>query len=267
MPRGWQRDLRRLADTTLRSRRRRRRLLRRASRRGTRRCAACRSRSSTRAISAARTSFNNLKTLHGGLRSLQSLNYPADAAVHPRAPRAGARRAAPGAADAVRRRRPIAIRCASARRCARRAGASTTSWPAIAATGIDDPACTCRPSDVVSRDECLRLNPVIDPRRRHRRRALARLPDAQHRPHDVVVRRCRRPSAGAATANYVEATGVRAGRQSASLASARRGRADRRRRSTFAREPSSTPPDRGRRRWLTGVVTAAHPPAAVSRAR
>ena len=52
----------------------------------------------------AATSFNNLKTLHGGLRSLVDAQLQADAAVHPRAARAGAHRAAPGAPAAVRRR-------------------------------------------------------------------------------------------------------------------------------------------------------------------
>ena len=61
------------------------------------------------------TSFNNLKTLHGGLRSLQALNFCADAAVHPRTARARPRGATSGLSRSPSSSRPTAIR--GGRRC------------------------------------------------------------------------------------------------------------------------------------------------------
>ena len=153
------------------------------------------------------TSFNNLKTLHGGLRSLQALNLRADAAVHPRAARAGARGAASGAAAALRR--PDLSRARSARRTLMRVGAGDQRRRsrAIATTGLPIPACTCRAGASSSRDECLRLNPVIDPRGVTGGAVW----------HDYQMHNTDRMTlsfvlsaaeAGAVVANYVEATGV-----------------------------------------------------------
>ena len=152
----------------------------------------------------AATSFNNLKTLHGGLRSLQALNFT-QMRLFIRERRALARiAAAPGAAAAVRRpdhAQPEA-KCAGD---ADRARDQRRRGAAIATRACPIRARTCRESRIVSRDEALRLNPVVVARGRHRRRGLVRLPDAEHRSRDAVVPavggRCRRVAA-----NYVQAT-------------------------------------------------------------
>ena len=86
----------------LRPARRRRRDLRPDASRTTRRSAGCRSRSSSATTSAAATSFNHLRTIHGGLRYLQTLDLAPRARVDRRAADAGAHRAARGRAAAVR---------------------------------------------------------------------------------------------------------------------------------------------------------------------
>ncbi len=106
------------------------------------------------------TSFNSLKTLHGGLRSLQSLNLPADAPVHPRAARDGADGAAPGRPAALLHphlpapdpQRRGAARGAGAHRRGRATTATTASWTR---------RCTCRADASSATPECLRLNPLI----------------------------------------------------------------------------------------------------------
>ena len=110
----------------------------------------------------AATSFNNLKTLHGGLRSLQALNFAADAAVHPRAARAGADPAAPGAAAAVRGADDPQSASGARWRC----GIALAISDAVARDrndGLPDPGTHLPDSRIVSRDEALRLNPVIAP--------------------------------------------------------------------------------------------------------
>ena len=132
------------------------------------------------------TSFNNLKTLHGGLRSLQALNF-AQMRLFIRERRALARiAAAPGAAAAVRGADRRAIRSAARWRCGSR-WRSTTPWRAIATRASPIRALHLPASrDRVAR-RGLRLNPVDRARGRHRRRGLVRLPDAQHRSRDAVV--------------------------------------------------------------------------------
>jgi glycerol-3-phosphate dehydrogenase len=107
------------------------------------------------------TSFNNLKTLHGGLRSLQSLNF-AQMRLFIRERRALAR-VAPHLV------RPLPFIVPTYRHPARSA---ILMRLALAINdlvsrdrheGLDDPALQLPRGEIVSRDECLRLNPVIDP--------------------------------------------------------------------------------------------------------
>ena len=109
----------------------------------------------------AGTSFNNLKTLHGGLRSLQAANFT-QMRLFIRERRALAR-VAPHLV------RPMPFVVPTYRHPLR---AATTMRVALTMTdlvasdrndGIDDPFLQLPPGDVLSRDECLRLNPVIDP--------------------------------------------------------------------------------------------------------
>jgi glycerol-3-phosphate dehydrogenase len=107
------------------------------------------------------TSFNNLKTLHGGLRSLQSLNFR-QMHLFIRERRALAR-VAPHLVH------PLAFIVPTYRHPLRSAVAMRTALAINDAVsrdrheGINDPALRLPPGRVVSRDECLHLNPLIDP--------------------------------------------------------------------------------------------------------
>lgn len=107
------------------------------------------------------TSFNNLKTLHGGLRSLQSANVK-QMRLFIRERRALAR-VAPHLV------RPLPFIVPTYRHPLRSALAMRVALALNDAVshdrhlGISDPALHLPPGRVVSRDECLRLNPLIDP--------------------------------------------------------------------------------------------------------
>jgi glycerol-3-phosphate dehydrogenase len=107
------------------------------------------------------TSFNNLKTLHGGLRSLQSFDF-AQMRLFIRERRALAR-VAPHLV------RPLAFVVPTYRHPVR---SKTAMRAALAITdvvsrdrhaGLADPALRLPAGRIISRAECLRLNPVIDP--------------------------------------------------------------------------------------------------------
>jgi glycerol-3-phosphate dehydrogenase len=109
----------------------------------------------------AATSFNNLKTLHGGLRSLQALNFP-QMRLFIRERRALARilphlvRPLPFIIPTTRHPR----RSATVMRIA------TAISDAVARDrnlGLADPGTHLPDSTIVSRDEALRLNPVVSP--------------------------------------------------------------------------------------------------------
>jgi glycerol-3-phosphate dehydrogenase len=108
------------------------------------------------------TSFNNLKTLHGGLRSLQTLNF-SQMRLFIRERRAFAR-IAPHLVGPLAFIVPTYLspkRSASAMRVVL---AVNDLVSRDRHEGIADPGLTLPPSRVVSRDECLRLNPLIAPR-------------------------------------------------------------------------------------------------------
>ena len=107
------------------------------------------------------TSFNNFKTLHGGLRSLQAMNF-AQMRLFIRERRALAR-----VAPHLIRPLPFVVPT-----YAHPLRSRTTMQVALAMNdfvsrdrhaGVTDPALRLPPSRVVARDECLRLNPLIDP--------------------------------------------------------------------------------------------------------
>jgi glycerol-3-phosphate dehydrogenase len=107
------------------------------------------------------TSFNNLKTLHGGLRSLQSFNF-GQMRLFIRERRALAR-VAPHLVH------PLAFVVPTYRHPARSTLALRVALAINDAVsrdrhrGIDDPALQLPPGRIVSRDACLGLNPVVDP--------------------------------------------------------------------------------------------------------
>ena len=107
----------------------------------------------------AATSFNNLKTLHGGLRSLQALNVP-QARLFIRERRALAR-VVPHLV------RPLAFVVPTTRNPKRskllmRFGLAMNDVVAKDRNqGLPDPGTHLPPSRIVSRDEALRLNPVV----------------------------------------------------------------------------------------------------------
>ena len=109
----------------------------------------------------AATSFNNLKTLHGGLRSLQAFNFP-QMRLFIRERRALARilphlvRPLPFVVPTTRnpRRSRLVMRLALA---INDAVASDRN------EGLPDPGTHLPDSQIVSKDEALRLNPVISP--------------------------------------------------------------------------------------------------------
>lgn len=108
------------------------------------------------------TSFNNLKTLHGGLRSLQSFDLP-QMRLFIRERRTLARVAphlvrplpfvVPTDAHPLRSRLAMKVALAINDAVARDRHA-----------GLDDPALHLPGGEILSRDECLRRNPLIDPR-------------------------------------------------------------------------------------------------------
>ena len=109
----------------------------------------------------AATSFNNLKTLHGGLRSLTSLNFT-QMKLFIRERRALAR-------IVPHLLRPLPFVVATKRTPLR----SSLAWRTLLAIndavasdrneGLSDPGTHLPDSRIVSREETLRLNPVIDP--------------------------------------------------------------------------------------------------------
>jgi glycerol-3-phosphate dehydrogenase len=109
----------------------------------------------------AATSFNNLKTLHGGLRSLQSLNFH-QARLFIRERRALAR-------IVPHLVRPLPFVIATTRNPKRskwlmRIGLALSDAVARDRNqGLPDPGTHLPPARLVSRDEALRLNPVISP--------------------------------------------------------------------------------------------------------
>jgi glycerol-3-phosphate dehydrogenase len=209
----------------------------------------------------AGTSFNNLKTLHGGLRSLQAMNV-SQMRLFIRERRALAR-VAPHLV------RPMPFVAPTYRNPAR---AATTMRVALTINdlvasdrndGIDDPFLQLPPSDVLSRDECLRLNPVIDP---SGVTGGARWHDYQMHNADrmtlsFVLSAVER---GAVAVNYAEATAVLKENGRVSGIAVTDGvsgeRIEVRARTVLnAAGPWAA-------RWLSGQVMAAHPPAALSRA-
>src|SRR6185436_11730018 len=109
----------------------------------------------------AATSFNNLKTLHGGLRSLQAANYP-QMRLFIRERRAIARilphlvRPLPFVVPTTRnpKRSSLAMRIAFA---------INDAISSDRNEGLPDPGTHLPDSQIISRDETLTLNPVIAP--------------------------------------------------------------------------------------------------------
>ena len=152
------------------------------------------------------TSFNSLKTLHGGLRSLQSLSLPQMRRF------VRERRAMARMMPHLLRPLPFCVPTSGAltrsRLALRTALAITDAVSADRSAGIVDAALRLPRGRVVSRDECLALNPLIDPAgvtggavwfdyqmRQTERVTLAAVLSAV--------------AAGAAAANYVEAESLR----------------------------------------------------------
>ncbi len=108
------------------------------------------------------TSFNNLKTLHGGLRSLQSLDFR-QMRLFIRERRALAR-VAPHLVQPLPFIVPTFRRPDRSRLALRAALAINDLVSRDRHEGLGDPALELPPGRIVSRDECLRLNPVIDPK-------------------------------------------------------------------------------------------------------
>jgi glycerol-3-phosphate dehydrogenase len=110
----------------------------------------------------AATSFNNLKTLHGGLRSLQHLNFQ-QARLFVRERRALARivphlvRPLPFVVPTTRnpRRGRLLMRIGLA---------MSDAVASDRNQGLPDPGTHLPPGRIVSRDEALRLNPVVSPK-------------------------------------------------------------------------------------------------------
>jgi glycerol-3-phosphate dehydrogenase len=150
----------------------------------------------------AATSFNNLKTLHGGLRSLQSLNF-AQARLFIRERRALARivphlvRPLPFVVPTSYHplRNPLVYRIGLA---------MSDAVAKDRNQGLPDPGTHLPPSRIISRDETLRLNPLISPKGVT---GGAVWHDYQMQSTDRVTLSFLLSAldAGAATANYVEA--------------------------------------------------------------
>jgi glycerol-3-phosphate dehydrogenase len=109
----------------------------------------------------AGTSFNNFKTLHGGLRSLQALNLR-QMRLFIRERRALAR-VAPHLIQPMPFVVPTYAQPVRAATTMRVALALNDAISRDRHAGLSDPALHLPPGEVVSRDECLQLNPVIDP--------------------------------------------------------------------------------------------------------
>src|SRR5262245_13064293 len=109
----------------------------------------------------AATSFNNHKTLHGGLRSLQSMNF-AQMRLFIRERRALAR-----VAPHLVRVMPFVVPTYQHPRRSQSLMKVALAINDVVASdrhlGLTDPGLQLPASETVSRDECLRLNPVIDP--------------------------------------------------------------------------------------------------------
>lgn len=109
----------------------------------------------------AATSFNNLKTLHGGLRSLQSLNF--------RQMRLFIRERRAIARILPHLIRPLPFVVATTRNPKRSALAMRLALAISDAVahdrnlGLQDPGTHLPAGEIVSRDEALRLNPVVSP--------------------------------------------------------------------------------------------------------
>jgi glycerol-3-phosphate dehydrogenase len=109
----------------------------------------------------AATSFNNLKTIHGGLRSLTALNFP-QMRLFIRERRALAR-------IVPHLVRPMPFVVATTRNPMR----SSLAWRVLLAAndaiardrnlGLVDPGTHLPPSQILSREEALRFNPVVSP--------------------------------------------------------------------------------------------------------
>jgi glycerol-3-phosphate dehydrogenase len=151
------------------------------------------------------TSFNNLKTLHGGLRSLQSMNFR-QMRLFIRERRALAR-VAPHLVRPLPFVVPTFTHPARSRLAMRVALTVTDLVSSDRHEGLDDPGLHLPPSRVVSREECLRLNPLIE------RRGVtggAIWHDYQMHNTDRMTLAFVLSAAehGAAAANYVEATAL-----------------------------------------------------------
>ncbi|MGE3190940.1 MAG: FAD-dependent oxidoreductase, partial [Vicinamibacterales bacterium] len=107
------------------------------------------------------TSANSLKTLHGGLRSLQAMNLR-QMRLFIRERRALAR-IAPHLVRPLPFIVPTYRRPAKSKSLFRVALALNDLIAADRNAGIDDPGLRLPAGHVVSREECLRLNPVVDP--------------------------------------------------------------------------------------------------------
>ena len=151
------------------------------------------------------TSFNSLKTLHGGLRSLQSLSL-AQMRLFIRERRAMARMA-PHLVQALPFCVPTYGHLTRSALALRAALAITDTVGADRNAGIDDRSLQLPRGRIVSRDACLALNPLIDPAgvtggavwfdyqmRQAERVVLAAVQSAE--------------ACGAVAANYVEARGL-----------------------------------------------------------
>ena len=153
----------------------------------------------------AGTSFNNHKTLHGGLRSLQSMNF-AQMRLFIRERRALAR-VAPHLVRVMPFVVPTYQHVARSRALMRVALAINDTVASDRHQGLDDPALRLPASRTISRDECLRLNPLISP---DGVTGGAVWHDYQMLNPDRMTLSCVLSAAarGAAAANYVEATAL-----------------------------------------------------------
>src|SRR5262245_38583059 len=107
------------------------------------------------------TSFNNHKTLHGGLRSLQSMNFT-QMRLFIRERRALAR-VAPHLVRVMPFVVPTYQHVTRSRVLMRVAPAINDTVASDRHEGLDDPALRLPASRTIARDECLRRNPLIDP--------------------------------------------------------------------------------------------------------
>ena len=151
------------------------------------------------------TSFNNLKTLHGGLRSLQSLNFR-QMRLFIRERRALAR-VAPHLVYPLPFIVPTFRHPARSRLAMRVALTINDLVSSDRHEGLSDPGLQLPPSLVVSREECLRLNPLIE---RHGVTGGAIWHDYQMHNTDRMTLAFVLSAAGsgAVAANYVEATAL-----------------------------------------------------------